>query len=192
MCGARSLNAAKVPSMARLPYLTADTAPPETAEILRKLVPLHVMQLLAHARTAFLPWLRFGNALLTRLALDPALRELAILQVGRLAARYEWDQHVPIALGVGVTQAEIDALEAGRLDGFSPVRRAVLDYVAAFIGGDVDDRVHAAVAEHLSDQEIVELCLVAGQYLMLARTMSALRIDPDAPVGAERLLSRAE
>lgn len=176
--------------MARLPYLTADTAPPDTASLLRRVAPLHVMQLLAHARTAFKPWLRFGNALLTELQLDPALRELAILQVGRLAARYEWEQHVPIALEVGVSADEIEALEAGRLEAFSHQRRAVLDYVAAFVDGGVDDDVHSAVASFLSDQEIVELCLVAGHYLMLARSMSALRIDPDAPIGAEALLRR--
>ncbi|MGI8815061.1 MAG: carboxymuconolactone decarboxylase family protein [Pseudonocardia sp.] len=129
--------------MARLPYLAAADAPLVVAAALAKVPPLNVITLLAHADTAFRPWLRFSGALLTKLALDPALRELAILQVGHLAARYEWDQHVPLALTVGVSQPEIDALDRGLLDGFSPDRRAVLDYVAAFIADEVDDTLHA-------------------------------------------------
>jgi len=174
--------------MARLPYLTAETASPTAAGPLGKLPPLHVFSLMAHAETAFKPWLRFSGSLLNELALDAGLRELAILQVGLLAARYEWDQHVPIALACGATQDEIDALEAGDLSGFTPERRTVLEYTAAFVAGSVDDAQHAALAEHLPDQQIVELCLVAGHYLMLARTMTALQIDPDPPAGPDALI----
>jgi alkylhydroperoxidase family enzyme len=174
--------------MARLPYLTADDASEAVAGTLSKLPPLHVFSLIAHAETAFRPWLRFSGALLNSLELDPALRELAILQVGRHAARYEWVQHVPIALSAGVSDDEVSALGEGVLNGFTPERRAVLEYVAAFIGGKVDDVLHASVAEHLSDRQIMELCLVAGHYLMLARTMSAMQIDPDPPAGPDALI----
>jgi alkylhydroperoxidase family enzyme len=174
--------------MARLPYLTADDAPESVAGTLGKLPPLHVFSLVAHAETAFRPWLQFSGALLNSLELDPALRELAILQVGRHAARYEWEQHVPIALAVGVTEDEISALDDGVLDDFSPDRRAVLVFVASFIDGQVDDALHAGIAEHLSARQIMELCLVAGHYLMLARTMSAMQIDPDPPAGPDALI----
>jgi alkylhydroperoxidase family enzyme len=174
--------------MARVPYLTASDAPPSVAGPLAKLAPLHVFGLLAHAETAFRPWLRFGGALLNDLALDPRLRELAILRVGQLAARYEWEQHVPIALAAGVTQEQIDALERGELTGFDGLTRAALDFVTGVVEGEVDDDQYAAVAEHLSDREVVELALVAGHYLMLARVMVALRIDPDPAAGPERLL----
>jgi alkylhydroperoxidase family enzyme len=175
--------------MARVPYLTPDTAPPAVAESLAKAPQLRVIGMLANAETAFRPWLKFSGTLLTKLALDAGLRELVILQVGRLTgARYEWDQHVPIALAVGITQAEIDALEAGDLSAFSGAARAVLDYAAAFIANEVTDSLHAALAGHLSDREVVELCLVAGHYLMLARTMTALQIDPDPPAGPDELI----
>jgi alkylhydroperoxidase family enzyme len=174
--------------MARLPYLTADDAPDAVAGTLRKVPPLRIISLIAHAETAFRPWLHFSGALLNALELDPVLRELAILQVGRYAARYEWEQHVPIALSVGVTDDEISALDDGVLDDFTPERRTVLEYVEAFIDGNVDDTLHAALAEHLSNRQIMELCLVAGHYLMLARTMSAMEIDPDPPAGPDALI----
>lgn len=176
--------------MPRVPYLDPSTAPDAVAGVLAKLPPLHVFGLLAHAETAFVPWLRFGGALLSDLALDPALRELAILQVGRLAARYEWDQHVPIAVEAGVAPELVDALERGDLTGFDDAQRAVLEYTAALVAGAVDDATHAAVARHLDDRRVTELALVAGHYLMLARIMAALRIDPDPPAGADALLRR--
>lgn len=176
--------------MARVPYLDPDDAPDAVAGRLAKLPPLHVFRLLAHAETAFVPWLRFGGALLGELALDPALRELVILQVGRLAARYEWEQHVPIALDAGVSAEQIDALQRGCLDGFDDAARAALEFTAALVAGEVDDETYAAVAEHLDDRGVVELSLVAGHYLMLARIMTALDIDPDEPAGSEALLRR--
>ncbi len=176
--------------MARVPYLTPETAPPAVAGTLAKVAPLHVFQLMAHAQTAFTPWLRFGGALLNDLELDPALRELVILQVGRLAARYEWEQHVPIALAVGVTQDQVDALARGELEGFDAVTGAALRYVDAFVRGAVDDETYGALASRLSDRGVVELSLVAGHYLMLARMMDALRIDSDPAAGPAGLRLR--
>ena len=174
--------------MARVPYLTAADAPDTIAEPLSKLPPLHVFGLMAHAETAFRPWLRFGGAVLNHLALDPVLRELAILQVGHLTARYEWDQHVPVALAVGVTQAQVDALEQGKLDALEPLPRAVVEFVTGVVRDDVDDATYAPLRASLDDREVVELTLVAAYYLMLARMMTTLRIDPDPAAGPQALL----
>ncbi|MBZ6232802.1 carboxymuconolactone decarboxylase family protein [Streptomyces olivaceus] len=143
---------------------------------------------MAHAETAFRPWLRFSGALLNHLALDPVLRELAILRVGELTARYEWDQHVPVALAVGVTQQQIDALDGGDLDALKPLPRAVVDFVTGVVCDEVDDATYLSLSGFLSDREVVELTLVAGHYLMVARMMTTLRIDPDPAAGADALL----
>lgn len=172
--------------MARVDYVDPENAPAETASALRRLPRAHVFGLMAHARTAFTPWLRLGGALLNELALAPSLRELTILQVGRLAQRYEWDQHVPIALATGVGQEQIDALERGEVDEshFDPTERAVLRFVADLVrDGEVSDADYATLAGLLDEQQIVEVGLVAGHYLGLARIMTALRIDRDAPIG---------
>ncbi|SHL49877.1 Alkylhydroperoxidase family enzyme, contains CxxC motif [Pseudonocardia thermophila] len=168
--------------MARVPYVDPATASPATAKALSRLPDLNVFKLLAHAETALVPWLRYSGALLNDLALDPLLRELAILQVGRLAARYEWDQHAPVARACGATEEQLAALERGDLSPFPPRERAVLEFAADLVrDGEVPDDRYAALAEQLGDREIVELCLVTGAYLGLARVMSALRIDPDEP-----------
>jgi alkylhydroperoxidase family enzyme len=150
--------------------------------------PLHVFQMLAHAETAYRPWLKLGGAILADLALDPLLRELVILQVGRLAARYEWEQHVPIAKAAGVTDEQVTALDRGDLGPFDAGQRATLVFTQAFVrDGEVSDAEYAALAAEFSEREVVEIALTAGHYLGLARIMTALRIDPDAAVGPEGL-----
>ncbi|MEU7815553.1 carboxymuconolactone decarboxylase family protein [Pseudonocardia sp. NPDC049154] len=174
--------------MARVTYLTPETAPPAVASTLGKMPPLHVFRMLAHAETAFRPWLKFGGAILADLAIDPLLRELVILQVGRLAARYEWEQHVPIALAAGGTAEQIEALDRDELGTFDPGTRAALEFTAALVrDGEVSDENYAALAAEFSEREIVEIALTAAHYLGLARIMTALRIDPDAPAGPDGL-----
>src|SRR5438309_10574077 len=103
--------------MARLPYADPERSPEPVREALQAVPPLNVFRMVANAETAFRPWLAFGGALLSSLALDPRLRELAILRVGRLeSAEYEWVQHVPIARAVGASDEEIAAVERGDLD----------------------------------------------------------------------------
>ena len=69
--------------MPRLPYYDPDGAPDSVREVLQG-TPLGLLRIVAHAESAFNPWLKYGGALLTRLQLDPLLRELAILQVAHL------------------------------------------------------------------------------------------------------------
>ncbi|WP_181780784.1 carboxymuconolactone decarboxylase family protein [Pseudonocardia pini] len=174
--------------MARITYLTAETAPPAVASTVAKMPPLHVFQMLAHAETAYRPWLRFGGAILADLAIDPLLRELVILQVGRLAARYEWDQHVPIAKAAGATDAQLAALDRGDLAPFDAAQRATLVFTESFVrDGEVSDDDYAALGAEFGEREIVEIALTAAHYLGLARIMTALRIDPDEAVGPEGL-----
>src|ERR1035438_7916723 len=100
--------------MPRLPYVDPDSAPDSVREILAS-TPLSLLGMVAHAESAFDPWLRYSNTLLRRLELDPLLRELAILQVAHLAdSPYEWVQHDVIARAVGATGEQVAAIEGDR------------------------------------------------------------------------------
>ena len=178
--------------MARLPYRGPEDAEGRVAEVLEAAPPLNVFRLMAHADSAFVPWLRWGGALLGELELDAVLRELAILRVARLTpgAEYEWVQHEAIALAVGATEDQVSALERDETeaDCFADTQRAVLRFVSEVVTDSrVDDDTYAAVAEALSPREIVELLMVIGQYMMVGRVMAALEIDLDEPLGASAL-----
>src|SRR5690242_1932241 len=97
--------------MARIQPVDPAQTNDKVREALEALPPLNIFRTLAHAETAFRPFLRFGGAVLGRMALDPLVRELAILTVAKEAeAQYEWIQHVAIAKAVGATDEQIDAL----------------------------------------------------------------------------------
>jgi alkylhydroperoxidase family enzyme len=172
--------------VARLPYADAETAPADVAKALGRLPDLNIFRMLANADTAFVPWLRWGGAILSDLELDPLLRELTILRVAQLTphAEYEWVQHVPIAKAVGATDAQVAALEADEIDGdaFSELERSVLRFTTEVVR-DVraGDEAFAAVAAALSPREIVELLMVIGNYMFVARVMATAELEIDEP-----------
>src|ERR1700758_1170031 len=97
--------------MPRLPYVDPAQAPESVANVLSR-TPLTLLRMVAHAESAFEDWLAYSNSLLTVLELDPVLRELAILQVAHLErSQYEWVQHVAIGRALGVSEAQINAIE---------------------------------------------------------------------------------
>jgi alkylhydroperoxidase family enzyme len=179
----------------RIPPIDPAAALPKTREILDRLgVPLRIFRLMAQAETNFRPLLGLGTSILSEQTLSAAWRELAILRVARLSgADYEWTQHVPIAEAVGVSAAQIAALEQDDVTAacFGDAERAVLRFTTQVARDvDCDDATFEALAAHLSHREIVELILAIGFYMMLARLMVVAQIEPDAPAGV-KVLERA-
>ena len=173
--------------MARLPYVDPSKASPDVRAALERVPALNIFRMSAHADSAFVPWLRWAGVLLSRLDLDPLLRELAILRVARLTphAEYEWVQHVPIAEAVGATKDQVAALErddAGA-DCFSPAEQAVLAFTTEVVrDARASDGTLAAVRAQLSPREVVELLMVIGNYMMVARVMATTHMELDEPV----------
>jgi alkylhydroperoxidase family enzyme len=174
--------------MARLPYVDPTTAPAAVRDLLGRLpVQLNVFRMMAHAENDFRPLVGLGTAILGRQKLDAKLRELTILRVATLSrAPYEWVQHVPIAEATGASKAQIAALEQGDIaaDCFDALERAVLRF-ATEVARDVraSDATFAELARRLSPQEIVELILTVGYYMMIARLLETTAVDLDPPAG---------
>jgi alkylhydroperoxidase family enzyme len=173
---------------ARLPYVDPTTASEEVRETFAQLpITLNVFRMMAHARTNFRPLVRLGTSILGRQQLAAKLRELAILRVARLSpARYEWVQHVPIARAVGASAAQVEALERDDVeaDAFDAVERAVLRFTTEVVR-DVraSERTFTEIAALLTPQEVVELLLTIGYYMMIARLLETTAVDLDAPAG---------
>lgn len=171
--------------MPRPAFVVPEQASAPIRDALAGLPPLGVFRMLAHAETAFRPWLAFGGALLGRLSLDPVLRELAILRIAAIAGcDYEFVQHEPIAIGVGADPKQVAALAAGRAEGpeFDPRETLVLRFVGEVI--DNNDTAGALVEEleeALSARGVVELLLVISQYHGLALLLNTTAVEPDPP-----------
>src|SRR6478735_10768626 len=129
--------------VARLPLIDPETTSGNVrASFDRMPVKLNIFRMMAHAEANFIPAMRFANSILHRQKLSHVNRELLILQVAqRQHGVYEWRQHVPIALGVGVTQKQIDCIEQGKYEdaAFNAAEQALLAF-----GREVIDNVRVA------------------------------------------------
>jgi alkylhydroperoxidase family enzyme len=174
--------------MPRVPYYDPSDAPEYVARVLSS-TPLTLLRMVANAESAFEDWLAYSNSLLTVLELDPVLRELAILQVAHLEeSQYEWVQHVAIGLALGVSEAQIAAIERDAVSGesFSEVEQAVLRCSREFIAdGSASEESIAALDSHIGARGVVELLLVLGHYIAIARLVASTGLEPQAPIAEQ-------
>jgi len=178
--------------MPLIPYADSEQLPPDVKTTFERLpVRLNIMKMLANAETCFGPFLQFGSALLSKQQLDPALREIVILQVAHIeGGEYEWVQHVPIGIAVGVRQEQIDAIEANRFtaDCFNDRERATMKLVEEVVNNvrASEESVRNA-AKFLPQREMVEVMLTIGNYMMAARLTETMRVEIDPPAGSKVL-----
>ena len=178
--------------MARLPFVDKERAAPEVRELFQKMSDrgvkiVNVYRVMANSPAAFPPFMRFGNAILQRVALDPKLRELTVLRVATLTGcQYEWQQHEEVALEFGVTPAQVAGIANWEESAaFDQRERAVLRYVDAVTRDvAVDDETFAGVRQLCNDAELVELTLTIGFYGMLARFLVPMQVDLEEQVAS--------
>ena len=168
--------------MARLPY--ADCNNENVRDLAQRIVAergsiLHLYQMLMHSPAIAEGWLNYLTAIRQKSSLPGALRELIIMRVAQLNnAPYEADQHAPIALAEGVSQAKLDGLADWQdCPLFDETERAVLAYTDAMTRQvQVPDAVFASIAKLFSAQELVEVTATVGAYNMVSRFLEALQI----------------
>ncbi len=174
--------------MARIPYPEPETLSDEARGMLARLpAKVRIFEMIAHADSCLKPVMKLGGAILGKTKLDPLLRELCLLHAVKLESGiYEYVQHVPVALELGGTQAQIDAIEAGDDTAacFSELERVALRLTReVVVNVRASQEALDAARVHLTDREIVELILMAGYYIMLARVTETLGVEEDPPVG---------
>ena len=106
--------------------------------------------------------------------------ELVILRVAwQCRSAYEWHQHVPIALRVGLTPDEVAGVADGSLaGGFTQRQRTLLAVCDELLARRaLSNATWSGVQETLSDREAIELCLLIGHYQGLASAIGGLGIQ---------------
>jgi alkylhydroperoxidase family enzyme len=129
----------------------------------------------------FWGWLRFAQKLMPRGKLPRRDTELVILRVAHLrTATYEWTHHVKLGKQAGLTDADIDRIQAEGLEGWDERERTLLTAVDELhTTGDLTDATFGAVHRTLGDKLTIELVMLVGHYEMLATFLNTLRIQPD-------------
>jgi alkylhydroperoxidase family enzyme len=125
----------------------------------------------------------FGFYRSSRRVLAPVLRELGQLRAGWLVgSRFVYSQHMKAARFAGLSDDQAEAVRHWQVaECFDPAQRAVLAYTDALVlqHGRVDDALFAALKEHLSEPEIIELTYVTCTYMMHGVMSRALRLEYD-------------
>ena len=126
-------------------------------------------------RRIFLPWLAFASRLMPFGRLPAVLRELVILRTAwSCRSRYEWGQHVDVALGAGVAPADIlrAAEAAPRYD--DPIAQALIEACDQLCAQHfVDDATWETLRARFHEAELVELAFLVGHYRMLAGLLNS-------------------
>jgi 4-carboxymuconolactone decarboxylase len=166
--------------VARVDYPDPGGLEPTTQDLLAKLPPLNLFRMMAASERLLKEFVDLGNQILFRTALDPVLRELAIIRVGVLSgASYEVHQHDRIARSIGVPDDVIAALRVGPDDPvFDDRQRLVLrftdDVVANVRAGD---ETFGMLVETLSLREVQELTVTIGYYMLVSRFLETFGIE---------------
>jgi 4-carboxymuconolactone decarboxylase len=170
--------------MARIPYPSPDQMSPEVRARVGDNSPNVTRMLAGASEGVYLGFGAYSQGLMKQSALDPKLRELAILRVGYISnCAYELFQHEPFGRFVGLTDTQIAAIKAndstsGALDA---QQVAVLEFVNdVVLNVRPSDTSLAAVREHLDDQQLIDLVLVTGNYMTVCRFLETTGIELDA------------
>lgn len=142
---------------------------------------MNLFRMLAHSQPVATGFAQLGAALLFESSLEPRLREIAILRVGYAnAAKYEVGKHVPIGRAVGVSEAALEALQRGALDGLAADEAAVAKFADELVArARAGDEALAAVRAHLDERALVELVVTCGYYGLVCRVLETLGVDSE-------------
>jgi 4-carboxymuconolactone decarboxylase len=174
------------PPPRRVAPIAPEDRTPEVEELLGSLrirpdQPVgNIFATLAHHPRLLKRWSAFGGVLLFRGELDPRERELLILRTAwNCRAHYEWGHHVPMAQSGGLDDTEIARVKAGpSADGWN--ERDTLLLTAAdelHTANQVSDATWAGLEKLYNPAQLIEICMVVGQYHLVAFTLNSLGVQ---------------
>jgi 4-carboxymuconolactone decarboxylase len=145
--------------------------------------PPRIFTTLARHPRLFRHWLPFAGSLLLRTELSRADVELIILRTAwNCRSRYEWTQHVGLAVRAGVAHDAIERIPRGPADDAWTTRQALLLEAVDELHKRrvISDATWTALADELPERQLIELCFLVGHYEMLAMTLNSLGVRPEA------------
>lgn len=170
----------------RIPPLTDDQLEGPALELMQPMLdsgrPWNIFRTLAHHPDLARRWMVFANHVLFKSSLEPRHREIAILRIGWLCqSEYEFSQHRVIGIEAGMTRDEVELVKAGAdAEGWSELDRLVI--VATdelFEDKIISDTTWAALGDHLSDEQRMDLVFAVGQYTLVSMALRTFGVPLD-------------
>ncbi|AKC41544.1 Putative carboxymuconolactone decarboxylase [Mycolicibacterium phlei] len=146
-----------------------------------ELFPINLTRMMLHTHGQTVPYLKYALSF-RHAKITAQLRERVIIRVGAVAGcDYQLVQHKSEALRTGTTPE----LLAGLID---PERRefgdssltALVGYVDSLVANiGAEENALAELRKHFPDNEIAEITLLAGTYVLCASFLKSLGVQPD-------------
>ncbi len=173
--------------MARVPYVEREAASPETKELYDSFakqfnlqdVP-NVVKALSNSPKLAKRVFPLGDYFMHESALDPRLRELAVLTLmQRLNCNYGFVRHISIAERTGISRAQIDNISSYQTSSlFNDDDKRIIKYAEDLtLKGQVDDTLFREIEGKIGRQNLVDLTGAIAFWNMMARNLNALQVD---------------
>lgn len=166
--------------MARIPYFDPEKAQGRAREAYKKLPGLNIFRMMGHSGDMLDGFVKLGNQILMFGKLDPILREIAIVRVGVLSkAKYEVYQHEEISRRLGMSEEKIKAIHEGPdAKVWNEMERLVMRFTDdVVLNVRASDTTFKPLEERLSYQELQELVIAIGFYMMASRFLENFDVD---------------
>jgi alkylhydroperoxidase family enzyme len=173
----------------RIAPLPPEEREPRTAELLQSLKfdpdgdDMNLFATLARHPRLLKRWSQFGGLLLAGGTLSPRDREVLILRTAaNCGADYEWGHHLVLGRVAGLSDDEMTALAGPPATAEAVDRALVRAADDLHVDGVISDDTWAVLADRFDEPQLIELCMVVGQYHLVAFTLRSLRIQPEPGV----------
>ena len=126
-------------------------------------------------------WMAFTNYILSeRISITQRDRELLILRIGYLCrSDYEWAQHAPLGLRMGLTKEELARIAQGPdAPGWSPADAALLRATDELHRDQhISDGTWARLRERFDDRQMMDVIFTVGQYTMVSMFLNSAGVQ---------------
>ena len=170
------------------PLLPAER-PPRTEELLATLRfdpdgdDMNLFATLAHHPRLLRRWSQFGGLLLAGGTLPARDREVLILRTAaNCGADYEWGHHLSIGATAGLSANEMTALAGSRREAEGVDQDLVRAADELHDRNMIIDETWTSLAARYDEQQLIEVCMVVGQYHLVAFTLRSLGVEREAGV----------
>ncbi|MGB7480694.1 MAG: carboxymuconolactone decarboxylase family protein [Burkholderiaceae bacterium] len=178
--------------MARLTMIPPRPDDPALKPVLEKLIALrgpdfelpNLYRTLGISPPMLRAWIDFAWPLRLHASSSRKTRELMILRGAQVSGTdYEWAHHVSLALEIGVTQQQIDALSEWRESPIFTAQEKAAIRLAEEVteGPGASAECIEALKKQFGDAEVVELVLTACFYVCVGRFLTSMdvELEPD-------------
>lgn len=173
--------------MTRIPYANLDETPQKVQDFFAKMQAnndgaeiMNIFKMVGYSHCSVREFIRLGSRLIMKAHLDHRYRELAILRIAQMTgARYEWAQHVPIAVNAGISKEQVKEIENWRESSLLDDKdKIVLQYTEEIVSDShPQDETFSKASEFLDDTSLVELTISIGYWSMVGKVLRTFGVD---------------